>query len=83
MSTDSDHSTIMAWQHLNARNDRNGNPRRVFVVYAQDGSILDAIDEGYTGTPRWLRDFPQLPGFVITYSEYRELLTHAATPVGA
>ena len=65
---------VMAWQHLNAGNDNNGNPRRVFVVYSHAGNIIDAIDEGYSGTPRWLRDLPQLPGFIIKPGEYRELL---------
>ena len=68
------HTTPMCWQHLNAKNDTNGNPRRVFVVYARDGEILDTIDEGYAGTPGWLRKLPQLPGFVIAPAQYRELL---------
>ena len=71
----------MAWQHLNAGNDTNGNPRRVFVVYAMSGNILDVIDEGYAGTPRWLRDLPQLPGFIIKPSEYKQLLKLAAKPI--
>jgi len=72
---------ILAWQHLNAGNDTNGNPRRVFVVYGTEGQILDAIDEGYSGTPRWLRDYPQLAGFVIKPSEYKLLLKEHAAEV--
>lgn len=34
--------------HLCAPNDRNGNPRRIFLVMA-GGEVLHAIDEGYRG----------------------------------
>lgn len=34
---------------LNAGNDRNGNPRRVFVEIAK-GQITGAWDEGYEGS---------------------------------
>ena len=35
--------------HLNAGNDANGNPRRMFLVFT-GGTSVDAIDEGYSGT---------------------------------
>jgi hypothetical protein len=42
--------------HLKAKNDMNGNPRRVFVVIDTDprlgcgeSEIIDVIDEGYAG----------------------------------
>jgi hypothetical protein len=34
---------------LVADNDRNGNPRRVFVVF-HNGDVVAAYDEGYAGT---------------------------------
>jgi hypothetical protein len=34
---------------LNAGNDSNGNPRRIYVVFDSTGKIVDAIDEGYSG----------------------------------
>ncbi len=34
---------------LCAKNDRNGNPRRVYVLIGSDGCVKRAIDEGYAG----------------------------------
>jgi hypothetical protein len=34
---------------LNAGNDANGNPRRVFIQISSKGLILDAWDEDYLG----------------------------------
>jgi len=66
------HATM--YQHLNAGNTTNGNPRRVFVLYAANGDIVQAIDEGYRGTPAECRGLVQLPGFDIKPAEYRTLL---------
>ncbi len=35
---------------LTAPNDVNGNPRRVYVVFNEDGTIAHAVDEGYAGS---------------------------------
>lgn len=35
--------------HLNAGNDRNGNPRRVYVLAHPIAGYLAAVDEGYEG----------------------------------
>lgn len=35
--------------HLDAGHDRNGNPRRTFVVFDENGTLERAIDEGYAG----------------------------------
>ena len=69
--------------HLNAGNDRNGNPRRVYVVLNENGAIVDTIDEGYSGDSgvRKLRvdgekvkmDFV-FNRFETTPKEYRELV---------
>lgn len=69
----------MAWQHWRANNDVNGNPRRCYVVYAQTGHILDVIDEGYAGKPRWLNDLPQLATVDVSVTQYRQILTFAAS----
>ena len=63
---------------LNAGNDVNGNPRRVFVVLDGEG-IVKAIDEGYAGTANLEKHFPGLKGcnvdtFETTPKEYRTLL---------
>ena len=36
--------------HAKADNDRNGNPRRCFVVLDHAGRLVETIDEGYSGT---------------------------------
>lgn len=35
--------------HLNAGNDNNGNPRRLFLVMHPIEGMIGAIDEGYCG----------------------------------
>lgn len=34
---------------VQAKNDTNGNPRRGWIQFAEDGSFLQFIDEGYQG----------------------------------
>jgi hypothetical protein len=65
---------------LNAGHDRNGNPRRLYVVI--DGTtITDVIDEGYEGTGALRGRLPRLrgspPDFRISASEYNELKRRA------
>ena len=64
---------------LNAGNDRNGNPRRVYVLLSDTGSIVRAVDEGYEG----IHALNRVPGaeglrdpveFATTPAEYRQLL---------
>ncbi len=64
---------------LNAGNDRNGNPRRVYVLLSDTGSIVRAVDEGYDG----IHALNRVPGaeglrdpveFATTPAEYRALL---------
>lgn len=59
-------------QHLRAPNDTNGNPRRCFALYGDDGKLLDVVDEGYKGQPLHARGLVQLPSVEISASEYRE-----------
>ncbi len=35
--------------HLKARNDINGNPRRLYLPLDKLGNIVNVIDEGYRG----------------------------------
>ena len=42
-------TTNYLYQVWNADNDMNGNPRRVTMVYAPDGSIVAAFDDNYAG----------------------------------
>lgn len=63
---------MKAYQHITAFNDRNGNPRRLFLVY--DGAETYAIDEGYSGRPKFLRDFRELVPVRVNYNQYRAIL---------
>jgi hypothetical protein len=41
------------FQHLRAPNDRNGNPRRLWVLYDKNtGGVIQVIEEGYGGRPK-------------------------------
>lgn len=51
-----DPEMITSALHLRANNDRNGNPRRIFVGFNGHGHVLITTDEGYAGRPQWLRD---------------------------
>lgn len=61
---------------LVCKNDANGNPRRVYVVFA-DGVMVDAIDEQYKGHKALTVPYPQAiygGEFASVPSERRELL---------
>jgi len=36
--------------YINAGHNRNGNPRRGWIIADDDGSFIDFVDEGYQGT---------------------------------
>lgn len=38
-----------AFQHIRAKNSRNGNPQRLYMVYSRQGNTLQVINEGYAG----------------------------------
>lgn len=70
---------------FDAGNDRNGNPRRVYVILdCKSGNIIETVDEGYQGRgclPRWLDeeqgiayDLKDGGTFATTPREYRNLL---------
>lgn len=60
---------------LRAKNDRNGNPRRVFVAI-EDGDVKGVFDEGYSGSAAVPESFGKWRGITIdvTPSEYRRVL---------
>lgn len=45
-------------QRFDAGHDRDGNPRRFFLVYAPNGETIDAIDEGYRGSAALRSEYP-------------------------
>ncbi len=47
---------IVAALHLRAKNDPNGNPRRIFVGLNENGHHVAVSDEGYVGRPEWVRE---------------------------
>jgi hypothetical protein len=65
-------------QHLNAMNDNNGNPRRLFLVLNTSDGKVTAYDEGYQGEqamPEAVRvDNVRMPSLVIRYGAYRDIL---------
>jgi hypothetical protein len=59
---------------FNAGNDRNGNPRRVFVVVNTSGVVLSAHDEGYQGEKAVTQHYPGIAivgQFDITPTDYK------------
>ncbi|HSP31182.1 MAG TPA: hypothetical protein VLO13_04105 [Halomonas sp.] len=71
----------MAYQHLDAGNDRGGHPRRAYVIYdLADGEIVTAIDEGYLGIKALSQagfdrqQLVQLPGYQISAADYDQLM---------
>ena len=69
--------TVWAWQWLRFPNDRNGNPRRLFLIYGKNTELLAVIDEGYTGMPQSLNKINQLPtmDLVTGYREWKRVTT--------
>lgn len=65
-------------QRIMANNDKNGNPRRLWVVYTQsawsNNYVVDVvIDEGYEGAPDLIKKYPELPSVWVTPSEYNSI----------
>lgn len=67
--------------HLNAGNDSNGNPRRIYLAILSSGRILGAVDEGYSGSgavgERWgagAMDWPIVEHIATTPAERKRLL---------
>lgn len=69
--------------HMRCQNDANGNPRRVYVVFASGQHWAPGVlrrvavfDEGYAGRhcmPTWARALPELRSEDISLKEYRIL----------
>ena len=75
---------MKAWQHLKARNDVNGNPQRLYVVYelAHDTRLMywetvAVYDEGYGAKPEEIRDLAELPSVEITVEDFERRLAQA------
>jgi len=67
-------------QHVTAPNDRNGNPRRLYLVTSASAESTVAIDEGYGGRQLALAHIRaparviDLPTVNVGAAEYRRLL---------
>ena len=57
-------------QRLIAPNAPLGNPRRVYLEYAEDGTWIAAYEEGYSGLPKQLYNAIPLPEIKIGPFEY-------------
>ena len=69
-------------QHICGPHDRNGNPRRLFLVTTQEPARILAFDEGYAGS-RAIPDVLShtaptpahwLPSINVSATEYRRIL---------
>ena len=76
---------VLVVQHVRAPNDRNGNPRRCFVLYRvgyindrpEMGAYADVVtveDQGYSGEPKEWRAYPHLPSVQASPTEYKAFL---------
>ncbi len=61
--------------YLKAKNDRNGNPRRLFVD-VENGSPAAIVSEGYGGTPEAYRGLPMIEVNITTEEYYNWLRWH-------
>jgi hypothetical protein len=65
---------------LCAKNDNNGNARRVFVLLDNSGDIVNAVDEGCLGRKavqefgECFTGFDNITEFETTTAEYRRVL---------
>jgi len=64
---------------LKTKNDKNGNPRRVFILL-QGEQIIQAWDQGCSGHHAVPEQYRQMaydaPAFITTPGQYREILKH-------
>ena len=63
---------------MKASNDRNGNPRTVYVLYNEHGIMLNAWNEGYRGYDAVDKEYIKLaqnaPAINVTIAQYNEVL---------
>ena len=74
------------FQHCCTHNDRNGNPRRLYVLVV-DGTRVAAWDEGYSGSDAvpglWRSKAHRAERVDITVGLYRELRRNLPSPAWA
>ncbi|MFA5379872.1 MAG: hypothetical protein WC455_29200 [Dehalococcoidia bacterium] len=46
--------------YLKTKNDINGNPRRGWVIFGDNGSKIDFVEEGYQGMAALRRLYPNV-----------------------
>lgn len=82
MTASTDTRTLTAVK-INAGNDRNGNPRRGWIILSTDDNgypgIVDFCDEGYEGSAAvtgkgYSRKLADAPELAVTPGEYRDLM---------
>ena len=73
--------------HMCAKNDTNGNPRRLYVMSDEDGKYIAAWDEGYKGSDAVPGEFRKAAylsqRFDVTVTEYNKLLRTLPHPDSA
>lgn len=65
--------------YVSAPSDPNGNPRRGYICYDGDGSVVDFIEEGYLshGCIKGFQQVPVTGRIDITLATFRELMTRS------
>lgn len=67
----------MIIQQLKAPNNNNGNPRRLWMEWANDGNLLSVYEEGYTGKPGHIGQVTDLGSIEITAKTYNAIKADA------
>jgi hypothetical protein len=65
---------------INAKNDRNGNPRRGWIIYGEGGDFINFIDEEYGGISNLHEKYPNVPDtneIMVEPGEYKSFLRRA------
>ena len=68
----------MIYLRLDAGHDKNGNGRRLYLVFDEEGETVDVIDEGCVGPAEVRKRYPDAHdagSIMTTPMEYRSLLS--------
>jgi len=68
---------------INAGNDKNGNPRRGWIVVDTSGTIERFVDESYEGKAALSQNAPHVPEMMLEIPVAPRLLPRGQAPVRA
>ena len=61
--------------YISAGHDRNGNPKRGWIIASSDGSFIDFVDEGFEGYAALKLKYPNITtteGIEVVNSSYSD-----------